>query len=58
MTNEERAAKLRQAAVLVHEANCLMQEALGDYDTGECYELHNACESLVEDFEGWAASFS
>lgn len=47
-----KADKMRKAAVLLNEANCLMQEALGA--TELCYEFHNELEDLIDRFDEMA----
>ena len=47
LTDKQRADKLREAINLMHDADALMQEALGDTDL--CYETHCGIESLIED---------
>lgn len=48
LTREQKIEKLKRAAELLHEVNCLQQEVIeGDV----CYENHNRLESMIEDFE-------
>jgi benzoyl-CoA reductase/2-hydroxyglutaryl-CoA dehydratase subunit BcrC/BadD/HgdB len=47
MSNIAKANKLRQAYEKLHEADALMQEALGASD--ECYDLHCAIENVADD---------
>ena len=52
-----RAEKLRKAADLLNEANCLQQEALGNWDTELCYDFHNELEDLMDRFDEMAKEF-
>ena len=47
MLNAKQNELLMQAVELLHEADCLVQKALGASD--ECYELHCAIENAAED---------
>ena len=47
MLNAKQNELLLKAVDLLHEADCLIQKALGASD--ECYELHNAIENAAED---------
>jgi hypothetical protein len=48
-TQQEKLERLKMAWALLHDADASMQVALGD--TEECYDLHNAIESIAEDLE-------
>jgi hypothetical protein len=52
MSNISKAQKLRLAMDKLHEADCLMQEALGASE--DCYELHNAIEDIADTLDGYA----
>jgi uncharacterized coiled-coil DUF342 family protein len=47
MSNVSKAIKLQEAIDKLHEADALMQEALGASE--ECYSLHNAIENIAEE---------
>ena len=48
----DKVAKLRKAAELINEANCLQQEAL---DAGQkCRDLHNDMENIIQDLDDLA----
>jgi hypothetical protein len=47
-----KANKLQEAIDKLHEADALMQEALGHSD--ECFDLHCAIESVADDIAGYA----
>jgi hypothetical protein len=47
LTDKQRADKLREAIALLHDADALQQEALGDSDV--CYETHNCIEELIDE---------
>jgi hypothetical protein len=47
-----KANKLQEAIDKLHEADALMQEALGASD--ECFDLHCAIESVADDIAGYA----
>ena len=49
MLTEQQRIILRQAIELLHEADALMQDALGD--TEECFDLHCGIESMADDLE-------
>jgi len=49
MLTEQQRIILRQAIDLLHEADALMQDALGD--TEECFDLHCGIESMADDLE-------
>ena len=46
MFNAKQNESMMKAADLLHEADCLVQQALGASD--ECYEIHNAIEDAAE----------
>jgi len=46
MFNAKQNELMLKAADLLHEADCLVQQALGASD--ECYELHNAIDNAAE----------
>ena len=46
-TQQEKLNRLKMAIALLMDADAGMQTALGD--TEECYDLHNAIESIVDD---------
>jgi hypothetical protein len=52
MSNISKAQKLQEAIALLHEADALMQEALGATD--ECYDLHCGLEDIVHCMEEYA----
>jgi hypothetical protein len=52
MSNVSKAQKLQEAIDKLHEADALMQEALGACD--ECYDLHCAIESVADDVAEYA----
>ena len=47
LTAKQKAEKLREAMELLHDADALIQEALGASDV--CFETHNRIEDIVED---------
>jgi len=47
MLNTKQNELLLKAVDLLHEADCLIQKALGASD--ECYELHNAIDNAAEE---------
>ena len=49
MLTEQQRIILRQAIDLLHEADALMQDALGD--TEECFDLHCGIENMAEELE-------
>jgi hypothetical protein len=53
--NDARKAKWEQLINLLHEADALQQELLGDEDEAACYEFHNTLNNIAEEFECWAA---
>ena len=52
--NKIRAEKFEQLIALMHEADALQQELLGDVDELVCYEFHELLNNLAEEFESWA----
>ena len=54
LTNAE---KLLEAASLMHQANCLMQEALGPEDSDTCYQLHNDMENIIDTLDELAVKY-
>ena len=52
MSNISKAIKLQEAIGKLHEADALMQEALGASE--ECYSLHNAIENIAEEVAEYA----
>lgn len=52
MSNISKAIKLQQAVAKLHEADALMQEALGASD--ECYDLHCGIEDIAETMQEYA----
>ncbi len=49
LSNNEKAARLRQAIDALDQANGLVQEALGSCDF--CYETHNRIQDIIDDLE-------
>lgn len=47
MFNARQNELMLKAVDLLHEADCLVQQAMGASD--ECYELHSAIENAAED---------
>jgi len=47
MFNAKQNELMLKAVDLLHEADCLVQQAMGASD--ECYELHNAIEGAAEE---------
>lgn len=47
LTDKQKTDKLREAINLMHDADALMQEALGDTDV--CFETHCGIQSLIDD---------
>lgn len=50
-----RAEKFEQLIQMLHDADALQQELLGDVDAAACYEFHNQLNLLADEFECWAA---
>jgi hypothetical protein len=49
LTAQEKIERLQMAIALIQDADAGVQTALGD--TEECYDLHNACEALIDDIQ-------
>ena len=49
MSNISKANTLQQAIQLLHEADALLQQALGN--TEQCFELHCAIENVADELE-------
>lgn len=47
MSNISKAQKLQEAIALLNEADCLMQEALGN--TEQCFDLHCGIENIADE---------
>lgn len=47
LTNAQRSVLLNKAVDLLHEADALLQQAMGAGD--ECYAIHNAIECAADD---------
>jgi hypothetical protein len=52
MSNISKANKLQEAIDKLHEADALVQEALGA--TEECFDLHCGIESIADDIAEYA----
>jgi hypothetical protein len=52
MSNISKANKLQEAINKLHEADALVQEALGA--TEECFDLHCGIESMADDIAEYA----
>jgi hypothetical protein len=52
MSNITKAIKLAEAVEKLHEADALMQQALGASD--DCYEVHCAIEDTIDTLSGYA----
>lgn len=52
LSNIGKANKLQEAINKLHEADALMQEALGASD--ECFDLHCGIESIADDLAEYA----
>ena len=52
MSNISKANKLQEAINKLHEADALVQEALGA--TEECFDLHCGIESIADDIAEYA----
>lgn len=50
-----RAEKFEQLVQMLHDADALQQELLGDVDAAACYEFHNQLNLLADEFECWVA---
>jgi hypothetical protein len=53
--NDARKAKWEQLINLLHEADALQQELLGDEHESACYEFHSQLNNIADEFECWAA---
>ena len=49
LTTQEKIERLEMAIALLHDADAMMQTALGD--TEECYDLHCGLESMADDLQ-------
>jgi len=49
LTQKEKIERLQMAIALIQDADAGVQTALGN--TEECYDLHNACEALIDDIQ-------
>ena len=49
LTQEEKRQRLEMAIALLHDADAMMQAALGD--TEECFDLHCGIESMADDLQ-------
>jgi hypothetical protein len=49
MSNISKAQKLQEVIALLHEADVLLQEALGN--TEQCFELHCAIENVADELD-------
>ena len=54
--NTARAQEFQRLINLLHEADAIQQNLLGDVDAAACYEFHNLLNNIAEEFECWAAS--
>jgi uncharacterized coiled-coil DUF342 family protein len=52
MSNISKANKLQEAIDKLHEADALVQEALGVSD--ECFDLHTGIQSMADDIAEYA----
>jgi uncharacterized coiled-coil DUF342 family protein len=52
MSNISKAIKLQEAIDKLHEADALVQQALGA--TEECYDLHSGIQSMADDIAEYA----
>jgi hypothetical protein len=50
-----RAEKWQQLIDLLHEADAIQQELLGDVDERACYEFHSQLNNIADEFECFAA---
>ena len=53
--NDARKAKWETLINLLHEADAIQQELLGDEHEAACYEFHSQLNNIAEEFECWAA---
>jgi hypothetical protein len=49
-----RAEKFQQLIDLLHQADALQQELLGDVDAVACYEFHNQLNNIADEVECYA----
>ena len=49
LTAKEKTERLQMAIALLHDADAMMQAALGD--TEECFDLHCGIESMADDIQ-------
>ena len=49
LAQKERVERLEMAIALLHDADAMMQAALGD--TEECFDLHCGIESMADDIQ-------
>ena len=49
LAQKERIERLEMAIALLHDADAMMQAALGD--TEECFDLHCGIESMADDIQ-------
>lgn len=49
LTAKEKQERLEMAIALLHDADAMMQAALGD--TEECFDLHCGIESMADDLQ-------
>jgi hypothetical protein len=49
MSNISKANKLREAIAKLHEADALMQEALGN--TAQCFDMHCGIENIIDELD-------
>ncbi len=54
--NDARKAKWQQLIDLLHEADAIQQELLGDEDEVACYDFHTQLNNIADELECWAAS--
>lgn len=49
LTAKEKTERLQMAIALLHDADAMMQAALGD--TEECFDLHCGIENMADDIQ-------
>lgn len=49
LTAKEKTERLQMAIALLHDADAMMQAALGD--TEECFDLHCGIENIADDLQ-------
>ena len=54
LTTQEKIERLEMAIALLHDADAMMQTALGD--TNECFDLHCGFEALIDDIRDTLAT--